>query len=99
MGQWRQQIISNEESQAATNESDSPPWWSTSNWLPIVVAIGTAVFLAFFMFLIFPSNSSVFLIGDEKGRQDRADKRRKYILGIGATLIVGIASSLIASLR
>jgi hypothetical protein len=95
--QWRQQIIYTAE---PVTPSQNPPSWSTSYWLAFAVGCAVAAAAAGVVrYLVLPGSGSVFLIGDEKRRQKRAKKRRTLIIkGIGLTLIVGIAASLLASL-
>jgi hypothetical protein len=94
IGQLRQQISAQ---QGAASADSTPPSWSTSFWLLLAVAAAAATVGFGIGYLLFPSNRSVFLIGDEKRRQDRADKRRKATVGIAITLILGVVSSIIAS--
>lgn len=96
IAQWRQQIISSEEPIVTY---PNPPSWSTSYWLAVAAGcVAAAAAVGFVRYLVLPGSGSVFLIGDEKRRQKRAGKRRTLIMqGIGLALIVGIASSLIAS--
>ena len=89
--QWRQEIISNEEPIVPTSD---PPSWSTSYLLVVTVGFGTALAVASVVgYLVLPSNRSVFLIGDEKRRQERAKQLRANIKWV---VIAGIAVSVIS---
>jgi hypothetical protein len=91
--QWRQEIISNEE---PVGPAPNPPSWSTSFWLAL--AVGCAIALAavgLVGYLILPSNRSVFLIGDEKRRQERAKQFRTNVKWV---IIAGTAVSVISGL-
>ena len=102
MAQLRDQILHDEEDQAVAYYPSypTPSWWSTSYWLPLPVALATWAVAIGIGYLVLPSNSSVFLIGDEKRKQAKATKRRTQIIwGIGVAFVVGIASSLVASLH
>ena len=94
--QWREQIIYTAE---PIIPPQNPPSWSTSGWLAFGVGCVAAAAVAGFVgYVVLPGGGSVFLIGDEKRRQKRARKRRTLIgKGIVLTLILGIASSVIAS--
>ena len=95
IGQLRQQLSAQDSKSSAASE---PPPWATSYWLLLGVAIATAAVMVGYAYLALPANNSVFLIGDEKQRQDRADKRRTQIRwGIGVPLVLGIFSSVIAT--
>lgn len=102
IAQLRDQIIHNEEDQTAANYPSypTPPWWTNAFWPQLVAALATWAAAIGIGYLVLPSQSSVFLIGDEKRKQDKADKRRTQIIwGIGVAFIVGIASSLAASIH
>jgi hypothetical protein len=101
VGELRQGLVSTEEEQAfnAITYSASP-WWSNSYWLVLAVAIATAAIAVGIGYLTVPSSQSVFLIGDENRRQERAAKRRERIIwGVGATFILGVLSGLVSSLH
>ncbi len=105
IGQLRQEIASDQATAALTSSSDipsdpTPPWWSTSYWLLLVVACAATAVAVGIGYLVIPSSSSVFLIGDEKRRQKRADKfRTNMIWAVGVGFIVSIVSGLLLSLR
>jgi hypothetical protein len=105
IGQLRQEITSDQEMAATSSISDTPsdptpPWWSTSWWLLLAVACAMAAVTVGFGYLVLPSNKSVFFIGDEKRRQDRADIRRTQLRWtIGGGFIVSIVSGILLSLR
>jgi hypothetical protein len=102
IAQLRDQILHDEEDQAVAYYPSypTPPWWSTSFWLQLLAALATWALAIGIGYLVLPSSSSVFLIGDEKRKQAKADKRRTQIIwGIGVAFVVGIASSLVASLH
>jgi hypothetical protein len=105
IGQLRQELTSDQAMEAITSSSDTPsnptpPWWSTSGWLLLAVACVIAAITVGFGYLVLPSNKSVFLIGDEKRRQDRANNRRTQLRWtIGGGFIVSIVSGLLLSLR
>lgn len=102
IGQLRQQIGSDKGSLAAIDynpTNQDPPGWSTSGWLLLAVASATSAIAAGVGYLVVPSSTSVFLIGDEKRRQDRDDKRRtQMIWTIGAGFIVSIVAGLLLTL-
>lgn len=90
--QWRQEIISS--SEEPVGPVSNPPSWSTSYWLAVTVGCATALAAAGIVgYLILPSNRSVFLIGDEKRRQERAKQLRTNIKWV---VIAGIAVSVIS---
>jgi hypothetical protein len=105
IGQLRQEIISDQATTAITGTSDTPSdptpaWWSTSGWLLLAVACAVAAIPVGFGYLVLPSNKSVFFIGDEKRRQDRANNRRTQLRWtIGGGFIVSIVSGLLLTLR
>ena len=94
----QQQTIGNRENQATNRSYAQPPWWESSGiFLLIVTAaivgIGTGI-----AHLVVPSNKSVFMVGDEKGRQKRADKlRHDFIWGILVALAISLAAGAILS--
>jgi hypothetical protein len=96
IAQWRQQIISREEPVITYS---NPPSWSTSYWLAVAVGCAAAVAAVGVVgYLVLPSNNSVFLIGDEKRRQERAKQLRanvKWVI-IGG-IIVSVISGFILS--
>jgi hypothetical protein len=89
--QWRMDIIANEEPIVPASD---PPAWSTSFWMAVMVG-GTATLAAVgaIGYLVLPSNRSIFLIGDEKRRQERAKQLRANIKWV---IIAGIAVSVIS---
>jgi hypothetical protein len=90
--QWSQEIITNEEPVLPASD---PPSWSTSYWLAVTVGLGTTlVAVSIFGYLVLPSNRSVFLIGDERRKQERAKQLRANIKWV---IIAGIAISVISS--
>jgi hypothetical protein len=89
--QWRQEIIANEEPILPASD---PPSWSTSFWLAVTVGFGTTVVAVSVVGYLLPSNRSVFLIGDEKRRQERAQQLRANIKWV---IIAGIAVTVISS--
>lgn len=75
------------------------PWWSNSYWLVLAVASTAAVAAVGTGYLAIASDRSVFLIGSEKTRQERGDRRREFIRkGIGGAVIVTVLSTLILNL-
>jgi hypothetical protein len=105
IGQLRQELTSDQAMAAITSSSDmpsdpTPPWWSTSYWLLLAVACTAAAVAVGVGYLVISSSNSVFLIGDEKRRQKRADKfRTNMIWVVGVGFIVSIVSGLLLSLR
>jgi hypothetical protein len=106
IGQLRQELASDKSMAALTSSSDTssdpgtPPSWSTSGWLALAVACAMAAITVGFGYLVLPSSKSVFLIGDEKRRQDRANNRRTQLIWtIGGGFIVSIVSGLLLTLR
>jgi hypothetical protein len=103
--QLRQEIASDQATAAVTSSSDTPsdptpPLWSTSGWLLLAVACTMAAITVGFGYLVLPSNKSVFFIGDERRRQERANNRRTQLRWtIGGGFIVSIVSGLLLSLR
>lgn len=103
--QLRQEITGDQSVVANIGSSEmpsdpTPPWWSTSGWLLLAVACAMAAIVVGFGYLVLPSSKSVFLIGDEKRRQDRANNRRMQLRWtIGGGFIVSIVSGLLLSLR
>ena len=88
--QWRQDIIRSEE---PTIPYPDPPSWSTSGWLDFAVGcVAAAAAVGFAGYLVLPSNASVFLIGDEKRRQERAKQLRTNIKWV---IIAGLAVSIV----
>jgi hypothetical protein len=91
--QWRQQIIFNEEPTIAPLR---PPSWSISYWLAVAVGCATAAAAVGIVgYLVLPSSGSVFLIGDEKRRQERAKQLRANIKWV---IIAGIIVSVVSGL-
>ena len=83
-----------------SSDSGTPPSWSTSGWLTLAVACAIAAIAVSFGYLVLPSSKSVFLIGDEKRRQERANNRRTQLRWtVGAGFIVSILSGLLLSLH
>jgi hypothetical protein len=86
-------------STAAPNDP-TPPWWSTSWWILLAAACAMSAITVGFGYLVLPSNKSVFFIGDEKRRQDRANNRRTQLRWtIGGGFIVSVVSGLLLTLR
>jgi len=100
--QLRQQISSDKGSMASIGETpgnQDPPGWTTSGWLLLAVASATAAVAVGVGYLVTPSSGSIFLIGDEKRRQDRADRRRTQIIWtIGGGFAVSVVASLFLTL-
>lgn len=99
IGQWRQQIVINEE---PIIPASNPPSWSTSFWLAL--AVGCAAAAAAFGvvgYLVLPNSGSVFLIGDEKRRQERAKQLRtniKWVI-IGGIIVTVVSSFILSHLH
>lgn len=100
--QLNQQITSDKGSVAAIGEiptNQNPPGWSTSGWLLLGVACAAAAVAAGIGYLVVPNSNSIFLIGDEKRRQDRLGKiRTNLIWTIGGGIIVSVVAGLLLSL-
>jgi hypothetical protein len=95
IAQLQQQVITNKESQVAKPYS-SLPSWASSFWLTVAAAGATAAMAVGIGYLTLPSSQSVFLIGDEKYKQERADKRRENIKwSVIAAFVVSLATGII----
>ena len=94
--QWRQQIIFNAE---PIIPSQDPPSWSTSYWLAVAVGCATAAAaIGVVRYIVLPGSGSVFLIGDERRRQERSKQLRaniKWVIIAGS--IVSVVTGFILS--
>jgi hypothetical protein len=97
--QWRQQLITSEE---PIIKYSNPPSWSTSYGLAFAIACAVAAAAAGVVaYLVLPNSGSIFLIGDEKRRQERAKQVRsniKWVI-IGGVIVSVVSSLIVEHLR
>lgn len=99
--QLRQQIINvREGAVTAPIYNPSPPWWSSSYWLVVGVSAVLALIAVGVGYLTVPGDEGIFLIGDQRQRQERLNRRRERIVwGILVAFAIGVASGFVSSLR